>query len=178
MDTDFRFVLDQTEFGADFWARALRPPSRLRARLRGHCVEAARLAISLRARLIFGEQLGRPASAQLILEKREPRRDFSVPGLYSQRCRAAFLHRPFPEVRRFISRNQVKMKLASGSPSGLVGGSTVIFSNAVLAPPLAAPSATADRVRRAPSLNRPGARPCLPLACNPMPGLCGKARDR
>jgi putative transposase len=57
-------------------------------------------------------------------------------------------------------------------------GSTVIFSDAVLAPPLAAPSATADRLRRAPSLNRPGARPCLPLACNPMPGLCGKARDR
>ncbi len=27
-------------------------------------------------------------------------------------------------------------------------------------------------------LNRPGARRCLPLACNPIPGLCGKARDR
>src|SRR5690349_13453737 len=46
------------------------------------------------------------------------------------------------------------------------------------APPLAAPSATADRVRRAPCLNRPGARPCLPLGCSPMPGLYGKARDR
>src|SRR6516165_4854553 len=46
------------------------------------------------------------------------------------------------------------------------------------APPLAAPSATADRLRRAQSLNRPGARPCLPLAYNPMPGLYGKARDR
>src|SRR6516225_334799 len=47
-----------------------------------------------------------------------------------------------------------------------------------LRPPLAAPLATADRLRRAPSLNRLGARPCLPLACNPMPGPYGKARDR
>jgi hypothetical protein len=36
-----------------------------------------------------------------------PRRDFSLPGLYSQRCPVC---RPFPEVRRFISRNQVKMR--------------------------------------------------------------------
>jgi hypothetical protein len=42
----------------------------------------------------------------------------------------------------------------------------------------AASNQTAWATRRAPSLNRPGARPCLPLACNPMPGLYGKARDR
>jgi hypothetical protein len=62
-----------------------------------------------------------------------PYRSFIVSGAGS-----ACLHRPFPEVRRFISRNQAKMKLASGSPSGLVGDSTAIFSNAVLAPLLAA----------------------------------------
>jgi hypothetical protein len=128
-------------------------------------------------RLIFAEQLGRPASAPAHPRKKSPG-GISPRGFIVSGAGSAFLHRPFPEVRRFISRNQVKMKLASGSPSGLVGGSTAIFSNAVLAPPLDAPSATADRLRRAPSLNRPGARPCLPLACNPMPGLYGKARDR
>jgi hypothetical protein len=59
-----------------------------------------------------------------------PCRGFIVSG-----AGTAFLHRHIPEVRRFISRKQVKMKLASGSPSGLVGGSTGIFGNAVLAPP-------------------------------------------
>jgi hypothetical protein len=43
-------------------------------------------------RLIFAEQLGRPASAQ----KKEPRRDFS-PGLYSQRCRVCV---PSPPISR------------------------------------------------------------------------------
>src|SRR5215468_10953112 len=57
-------------------------------------------------------------------------------------------------------------------------GGFTIFTAIHPAFPLAATSATADRVRRAPSLNPPGARPCLPLACNPMPGLCGRARDR
>jgi hypothetical protein len=58
----------------------------------------------------------RPGSSS----KKEPRRDFSLAGLYSQRCRVCrILHRPFPEVRRSISRKQVKMKLAPGSPSGL-----------------------------------------------------------
>src|SRR6516165_5002158 len=53
------------------------------------------------------------------------------------------------------------------------------FRTELLPPPrLAAPSATADRPRRAPSLNRPGGRPCLPPACNPVPGLYGKARNR
>ena len=42
------------------------------------------------------------------------------------------------------------------------------FRTELLPPPrLAAPSAMADRARRAPSLNRPGARPCL----HPVPGL-------
>src|SRR6516162_10910055 len=49
------------------------------------------------------------------------------------------------------------------------------FRTELLPPPrLAAPSATADRARRAPSLNRPGAR----CTCNPVPGLYGKARNR
>jgi hypothetical protein len=81
-------------------------------------------------------------------QKRAPE-GLSLPRLYSQRCRDCIPSPPYSEVRRFISRKQVKMKLASGSPSGLVGGSTGIFGNAVLAPPMAAPSATADRARRA-----------------------------
>jgi hypothetical protein len=85
---------------------------------------------------------------QFILKK-EPRRDSPCRGFIVSGAGTAFLHRHIPEVRRFISRKQVKMKLASGSPSGLVGGSTGIFGNAVLAPPMAAPSATADRARRA-----------------------------
>src|SRR6516164_297627 len=53
------------------------------------------------------------------------------------------------------------------------------FRTELLPPPrLAAPPAMADRARRAPSLNRPGARPCLPPACNPVPGLYGKGRNR
>ena len=63
----------------------------------------------------------------------------------------------------------------AGLPSRPVGQSP---TKLLPASPLAAPSAMADRVRRAPSLNRPGARPCLPPACNPMRGPYHKARDR
>ena len=40
----------------------------------------------------------------------DTRRDFSLSGLLVS-AGSAFIHRPFPEVRRFISCNQVKMRL-------------------------------------------------------------------
>jgi hypothetical protein len=64
------------------------------------------------------------AKLPTLLRKKSPGGIFPYRGFIVSGAGSAFLHRPFPEVRRFISRKQVKMKLASGSPSGLVGGST------------------------------------------------------
>jgi hypothetical protein len=76
------------------------------------CAKTSRRERGDFAYLIFAEQPGCSASAQLILEKREPRRDFSVPGLYSQRCRDCIPSPPiFPRSGDSSPRHQVKMKL-------------------------------------------------------------------